>query len=189
MTKDNDKKRKKPYRSPDDFMNEILEYFFGRPIRIPDIFSEFNRFIEEFFEDFERFRREYFESPKKKPRIRRYTWGFSIVIPPGGPPRIYPFGNVRPSEKKKGKIERTEEFEPLASVYEEDGLVKVVIDLPGVDEESIKIDAHEDKVIVRAQGMDRKYYKEIELPTKVDPNSVDASYRNGILELSFKKKQ
>jgi len=187
MSKDDDKK-KKPYRDFDEFINKIFEDFFERPIRIPDIFEEFNRIVREFFEDFEEYRREFFVPPEHKPRIRRYTWGFSIVIPPGGPPRIYRFGNIRPSEKQKGKVVRSEEFEPLASVYEEDGTIKVVVDLPGVSEESIKVNATEDKVMIRAEGRDRKYYKEIELPSKVDPNSVQASYRNGILELSFKKK-
>ncbi|MEX0568374.1 MAG: archaeal heat shock protein Hsp20 [Candidatus Njordarchaeota archaeon] len=188
MAKDDDKKRKKPYKDFDEVINKIFEDFFGKPVRISDIFNEFNRLIQEFFENFDKFQNEYFMPSQKRPRIKRYTWGFSIVVPPGGVPRIYRFGNVRPSEKERGKIERTEEFEPLASVFEEDGLIKVIIDLPGVDEESIKIDAHEDKVIVKAQGADRKYYKEIELPTKVDPNPVNVAYRNGILELVFKKK-
>jgi len=188
MPSGDDKRKKKPYRDFDDFINKIFEDFFGRPIRIPDIFEEFNRIVREFFEDMERYQHDVFVSPERKPRVKRYTWGFSIVIPPAGPPRIYRFGNVRPSEKERGKVERTEEFEPLASVYEEDGNIKVIIDLPGVDEESIKVDATEDKVVVRAEGSGRKYYKEIELPAKVDPNTVNASYRNGILELSFKKR-
>ncbi len=184
--KDDKEKKRRPYRDIDDFISRIFEDFFERPF--PDIFEEFNRMLREFFRDFSEMQKEYFETPEGAPRIRRYTWGFSIVIPPTGPPRIYRFGNIRPSEKERGRIERTEEFEPLASVYEEDGRVKVVVDLPGVDEESIKVDAAEDKVVIRAEGADRKYYKEIELPSRVDPKSVEASYRNGILELSFKKK-
>jgi len=189
MPRDDDKKKKRTYRDFDELINRIFEDFFERPMRMPDIFEEFNKMVREFFEDISKFQEGYIApSPEGRPKFKRYTWGFSIVIPPTGPPRIYRFGNVKPSERERGKIERTEEFEPLASVYEEDGNIKVIVDLPGVDEDSIKVDATEDRVVIRAEGAGRKYYKEIELPVKVDPKAVEASYRNGILELSFKKK-
>jgi HSP20 family protein len=42
-------------------------------------------------------------------------------------------------------------------------------------------------LILSAQEGDKKYYKEIELPTEVDENSAKATYKNGVLEIVFKK--
>jgi HSP20 family protein len=33
----------------------------------------------------------------------------------------------------------------------------------------------------------RKYYKEVQLPTGVDPDSSKASYNNGVLEIVLRK--
>ena len=184
MGKDDDRKKKRPYRDIDDFMEKFFEDMFERPLRLSDIFEEFDRMIRRFFGELNEMDKEFMMGEKKP---KRYTWGLTIVIPPTGPPRVFRFGNVKASKEPKGKIEvkRTDEFEPLATVYEEDSKIRVIVDLPGVDEEKINIDATEKKVIVRAEGADRKYYKEIELPKKVDPKSVKASFRNGILELEF----
>ncbi len=188
MGRDDDKKRKRPYRDIDDFMEKFFEDIFERPMRLSDIFEEFDRMVRRFFSEISEMEREFLMGERKP---KRYTWGLTIVIPPTGPPRIYRFGNVKTSKEPKGKIEvrRTEEFEPLATVYEEDAKVRVIVDLPGVDEDKINVDATESKVVIRAEGSDRKYYKEIELPKKVDPKSVKASFKNGILELEFEIKQ
>ena len=47
----------------------------------------------------------------------------------------------------------------------------------------------ENRVVVSAERGDWKYYKEIELPCKVDPKSADASYTNGILEVIFRRQE
>lgn len=186
--RDDDKKRKREYRDIDDFMEEIFKDFFERPMRLSDIFEEFNKMIQRFFGDLREIDRELME--ERKP-IKRYTWGFSIVIPPTGPPVIQPFGNVRASREPERRIEvrKSEEYEPLATVYEEDGKVRVIVDIPGADEDKINVDATESKVVVRAEGAGRKYYKEVELPKKVNPKSVKASFKNGILELEFEEKR
>ncbi|MMZ61831.1 Hsp20/alpha crystallin family protein [compost metagenome] len=62
----------------------------------------------------------------------------------------------------------------------------MVAELPGVDKDKIKVRTTEDKVIIKAEG-EKKYYKEVELPAKVDPKSAKASYRNGVLEVKLKR--
>lgn len=186
MVPDDKDKKKKPYRDFDEFISKIIEDFFSKPIVLPRIFEEFDRLMRELA-------RELMAPPEMmeemRPKVKRYTWGFSIVIPPYGPPKITQFGNVKPEiSGEKVEVERKEEFEPLATVYEDDDTINVIVDLPGVDENSIKVDATDDKVIVRAVGEDRKYYKEIRLPKKVNPDSVQVSFKNGVLELKFKKK-
>ncbi len=149
-----------------------------------DIFEEFERMeelfrsmIRESFEkEFERF------GTKGKPLV----YGVRVTIGPDGVPRIEQFGNVKIS--KIGKPIVREEIEPLVDVMELDDEVWVIAELPGVPKEKIKVKATENKVIIKAEN-DRKYYKSVDLPTEVDPDSAKASYRNGVLEIKIKKKK
>ena len=42
-------------------------------------------------------------------------------------------------------------------------------------------------MIIRASNSKHKYYKEVELPSEVDPKSAKANYKNGVLEIRLKK--
>ena len=59
--------------------------------------------------------------------------------------------------------------------------------MPGVKEADIKLDLKEDILDISAQTGDRKYHKEILLPSKVQTNTLVSSYANGILEIKVKK--
>ncbi|MEM1776413.1 MAG: archaeal heat shock protein Hsp20, partial [Nitrososphaerota archaeon] len=98
------------------------------------------------------------------------------------------FGNIRPRGRPE-IVELTETREPLVDVFEEDDTVKVVAEVPGVEKEDINLNATEDMLIISVKTPQRKYYKEVELPAKVDPNSAKASYKNGVLEVTLKKKE
>jgi len=114
------------------------------------------------------------------------VYGFRLTVGPDGVPRIEEFGNVKVT--RSGKPVVREEMEPLVDVMEVDDEVWVIAELPGVPKEKIKVRVTPEKVIIRAEG-DRKYYKEVELPAKVDPDTAKASYRNGVLEIRIKKKK
>ncbi|MFP3492232.1 MAG: Hsp20/alpha crystallin family protein, partial [Vulcanisaeta sp.] len=83
-----------------------------------------------------------------------------------------------------------EDIEPLTDVIEEEDSVKVIMDMPGVDKDKINIRISEDgkKLIISARDTDRRYYKEVDLPTEVDPSQSKATYRNGVLTVELKKK-
>ncbi len=165
-------------------------------------FEDFERWwkrVRKFLEEMEReMFREFEESLKALERgpsarffgrPRYYYYGFEVTIGPDGKPRVREFGNIRPGEGLRPEIQ--EEIEPLTDVIEEDDKVKVVIDLPGVNKEDIKITVSEDgkKITVSARSEDRKYYKEIELPATVDPTKTRATYRNGVLTIELEKKE
>ncbi|HYO06689.1 MAG TPA: Hsp20/alpha crystallin family protein, partial [Phototrophicaceae bacterium] len=67
--------------------------------------------------------------------------------------------------------------------------VKVVMEMPGVKKEEIKINAYDGEVEVTANDPLRKYHKTIELPQYADIETVKSSYNNGILEITFNKKK
>ncbi|MFB6471011.1 MAG: archaeal heat shock protein Hsp20 [Vulcanisaeta sp. AZ3] len=161
-----------------------------------DIDNWFKR-IQRYFEELEKEMEREMESTLRnivpeegrasKGKPRYYYYGFEISIGPDGKPRIKEFGNVRP----KGERPIVEEdIEPLTDVIEEEDSIKVVMDMPGVDKDEISIKISEDgrKLIISAKNEDRRYYKEIELPTEVDPTQSKAAYRNGVLTVELKKK-
>jgi HSP20 family protein len=50
------------------------------------------------------------------------------------------------------------EREPMSDVTDTDKEVKVVVEMPGISKENIKINAYENKVEVKTEGTKRKYH-------------------------------
>ncbi|MEM2214266.1 MAG: archaeal heat shock protein Hsp20 [Candidatus Nezhaarchaeales archaeon] len=140
-------------------------------------FEELDRMFEDFMKDFERLSRE--------GGVKSYVYGFSVTMGPDGKPIIREFGNVKPSPR--GPVVK-EELEPLVDVFEEKDFIKVCAEIPGVDKEDIKVRLTDDnRLIISVDTPQRKYYKEVELPAKVDPEKTKATYRNGVLEVVLEK--
>ncbi|MEM1598257.1 MAG: archaeal heat shock protein Hsp20 [Pyrobaculum sp.] len=159
------------------------------------IFDEFERFMrrwQRFFEEIERQIEEDFRRLASQPtgggRPRYYYYGFEITMGPDGRPVVREFGNVRRRPDVE-KIEVVDEIDPLTDIVEEDDKIKVVVDMPGVEKEDIKVYVSEDgrTLTIDAKGKDRKYHKEIRLPAAVDPNKAKATYKNGVLSVELEK--
>jgi HSP20 family protein len=154
-----------------------------------DVFDEFFREVEERIaeieEEFERVFRKAVEEGRGGAGCP-LVYGVRITIGPDGIPRVEEFGNV--VRVRRGRPLISEEMEPDVEVFERDDEVWVVADVPGVPKESIDVKVVDRTVIIKAQN-GRKYYKEVELPAEVVPESAKASYRNGVLEVRFKKKE
>ncbi|WP_221289541.1 archaeal heat shock protein Hsp20 [Stygiolobus caldivivus] len=156
--------------------------------RYKDPFDLFDEMIKEIEEEFERFEREFMRlgSGGETKTFGPYVYGFRVTIGPDGKPIVEEFGNVK---NYKGKPLITEEREPLADVIEKGDEIRVIAEVPGVDKNSIKVKITNGgkTLIIRAEGNDRKYYKEIDLPAQVDENSAKATYNNGVLQVVLKK--
>ncbi len=112
------------------------------------------------------------------------VFGFSVKTAVGGKPIVEPFGNIKKTPKGP-KVE--EEREPITDIFDENEEIRVYAEMPGVNEENIKLDLKEDILDISAQSGDRKYHKEVLLPAKVKPETLTSSYKNGILEIRIKK--
>jgi len=112
------------------------------------------------------------------------VYGFSIKTMTGGRPVVESFGNIKKTPKGP-TVE--EEREPLTDVFDEKEEVRVYAEIPGVNEEDIKLDLKGDILDVLAKSGDRKYHKEILLPAKVKSETLISSYKNGILEVKIRK--
>lgn len=73
------------------------------------------------------------------------------------------------------------------SVYEEDGRLRVVGDLPGVEKEEIEIKCDGKRVTISATTDHREYEERVDLPVRVDEHSARATFNNGVLEITLER--
>jgi HSP20 family protein len=189
-------------------MSEIDEFWdrWFRRRRWP--FSSFFGDIDEMFREIERmFQREFEDLSRRAPKdlLRErilpdgtkvqewgpFVYGYSITIGPDGKPEIREFGNIKPGERRLGRpsISIREEREPLVDIINTDGEIKVIAEIPGVEKEDIKLHGTETTLTISVDTPQRKYYKEVELPEKVDPKQAKSTYKNGVLEVTLPKKK
>ena len=167
---------------------------------VDDIFREMEEMMQKEFKEFTT------KLPKDLIRERRlpdgstakewgpFVYGYSMTIGPDGKPQIREFGNVKPSLKpeapfgpRRSRVDIKEEREPLVDVISADSEVKVVAEVPGVDKNSIKLYATEKTLTISVDTPERKYYKEVDLPTSVNPKTAKSMYKNGVLEVTLTK--
>jgi HSP20 family protein len=129
------------------------------------------------------------------------VYGYSMTIGSDGKPQVREFGNVRSlgelgSNIKKigqniGKTSQiSAEREPLVDVNTTDAEVKVVVEMPGIRKEDIKINAYDSQLeITTSKDAQRKYHKNIELPEQAEIETARSVYNNGVLEVTFNVKK
>ena len=127
------------------------------------------------------------------------VYSYSMTIGADGKPKVREFGNVKSlAGRGTGKTnidgsrtntQITAEREPLVDVNSTDTDVKVILEMPGIRKEDIKINAYDGEVEVIANDPQRRYHKTIELPQDADIETAKSKYHNGILEVTFNKKK
>jgi len=127
------------------------------------------------------------------------VYGYSMTIGPDGKPHVREFGNVKSLNNNAAKKIGTQpdtvsqisaEREPLVDVNMTDKEVKVVVEMPGIRKEDIKIKAYDSQVeVTTSKDAQRKYHKNIELPELAEVETARSAYNNGILEITFDKKK
>ncbi|MEL9998729.1 MAG: archaeal heat shock protein Hsp20 [Thermoplasmata archaeon] len=151
---------------------------------------DFDYFFDDFEEEFkrmnERISRILNELSRHMSDVQGpFVYGFTMKIGPDGKPRIEEFGNV----PKVGVGELEGYREPLVDVSDDEKNVYVTAELPGVEKEQINLQVDENTIIIKTDVPERKYYKVIELPERVKPETAKASYHNGILDVTIEKEQ
>jgi HSP20 family protein len=120
------------------------------------------------------------------------VYGYSVKIGEDGKPIIRKFGNVDVFSHSinDSSHDTQQEREPLIDIINGKEEIKIVAELPGVTKENIKLYANENTLTIESSGSieERRYYKKIEFPEFVEPSSGRSHYKNGILEITFKKK-
>ncbi len=166
-------------------------------------FPELDKMIEEIEKEMAKsFRDMENVMPRNMVRIRRlpdgtvrreygpFVYGYSMKIGPDGKPVIREFGNIKPGAGVKGQpLNLREQREPLIDVIEEEGEIKVLAELPGVDKKDINLFLTEGTLTISVDTAGRKYYKELDLPVDVDETSARSTFSNGVLETTLTKSQ
>lgn len=112
------------------------------------------------------------------------VYGFSFRIGPGGKGVFEEFGNIEPGKRPVVKEER----EPLVDVIEKQDNITILAELPGVEKKNIKLNLSNKNMVLIIDVPD-KFYKEIQLPTKVKSKMGKSHYKNGVLEVELKKEK
>jgi len=164
--------------------------------------------LSNWFEDFERTFEEMLKGmdlPKELIRERKlpdgatvremgpFVYGYSFSVGPDGKPVIREFGNVKPSisggtSDARPKLTVKDEREPLVDAIVNDETVKVVAELPGVEKPDIAVECDGRTLTLKVDTEKRRYYKRLDLPAEVDPDTSKANYKNGVLELVLTRK-
>lgn len=88
-------------------------------------------------------------------------------------------------------------------IREEDGDIVLTADLPGVNKEDISLKADDEGVEITAEGSaevkeenekyirrersERRFRRKVQWPVQVNPETVEASYNDGVLEIRAEK--
>ena len=97
--------------------------------------------------------------------------------------KVEPFGNVRrsPLDRPSGEDVR----EPLLDVHEEDDHVLVLVELPGVAKDNVKLKVENGQLRLLAERGKTIYRKEVDLPENCSAEHMTWDCSNGILKVRF----
>ena len=120
------------------------------------------------------------------PNVKTWSYGYTMSMGPDGKPVVSEFGTGLP--QTGFTLEEPTKMEILSQVDvdRENGRVRLLVEMPGVTKESIKIKATDNRVRISAGNETKDYDAEIPLDAEVDPDSAKATYNNGGLDLTFK---
>ena len=117
--------------------------------------------------------------------------------------RMFDSSLVRWGDRDTGLLEGA--WSPAIDIYDSKDNVMVKADIPGMKKDEIDVSVHGDTLILKGEKKQEKETKEkdfvrterfcgsfnraIRLPSEVDAAKVNASYKNGVLELVLPKKE
>lgn len=115
------------------------------------------------------------------------VYGFSVKSAGGEKAvTVEPFGNIRRDDE--GKLVEVHEIrEPLVDLFDEPGRLLVVAEVPGIEESDVRLELHDDILIISTEKGDPKYRKEVLLPASFSSDKLAFHCRNGVLEIVISK--
>ena len=123
-------------------------------------------------------------------------YGYTMTVGPDGKPVIQEYGNVKPDSlptadscgcDNHSQTPVVEKREPLIDtlVDDKEQTLKIVAEMPGVEKADVGVVVDEDIVHIDAERGEKKYHVNVPIQHKVESDSPKATYKNGILELTF----
>ncbi len=148
-----------------------------------DWFEEIRRFTRNMMRELDEiFNDELLTEPSyEKP----FVYGYTVFIGPNGVPVIREFGTPL---KTRGYRPGRGRYEPYHDVLvdKEKGLVTITVEIPGVDKQDITVKVEGNNIRIKGSTKGREFEKIIPLNSEIDKESIKATYKNGILEITAK---
>jgi HSP20 family protein len=124
---------------------------------------------------------------------------FRVFGLPRFAPALAPARELEELFARSPTLAQTAQWSPQIEVFEREGNLVVLADLPAVRKEDVEVNVDNDVLTIRGhrrqeqrdteggyRRTERSYgsfFRQIPLPEGVDPNAVEASYRDGVLEV------
>ncbi|WP_455391557.1 Hsp20/alpha crystallin family protein [[Eubacterium] cellulosolvens] len=202
------------FRSPFD---DDFDSIFGRsPIGTRgDFFMDIERDFAEMHERMDRMFKQAMEGKIDEPGPGGpFVYGFSMRTGPDGVPHIQEFGNMPPEMRNRlnaprrlpltsdgelsscatgstrAPVEENREIDsrkPLTDILDCDDHFTITMELPGIEKQDIDLEVLENELEVNVDTPIRKYYNKLPLPGEVDPKSIKANFKNGVLDIYLKR--
>jgi HSP20 family protein len=99
-------------------------------------------------------------------------------------------------------LDDTRDFSPACDVIESSKLLKIVVDLPGMDKKDVKVSLKDgvlriegtrelylenDETLKRGERSQGSFIRSFSVPSHADTSSIKASFKNGELTIEIKK--
>lgn len=96
---------------------------------------------------------------------------------------------------------QTSMWSPQTEVFEREGNLIIQADLPGMSKDDINVDIEDDQIVIRGERRNEReenregfyhtersygsFYRSIPLPQNIDSEQANATFRNGVLEITM----
>ena len=151
------------------------------------MFRGWKRIDKRFFDEFEKDLEEMNGIIDSIMRNPSHVYGFSMMVGPDGVPHVEHFGKVNPVQVSENRPDAVREPFTSSMIDEKRNELNITAEMPGLEKDSIVVNATDNEVIIKGEGGGRKYYKSLQTPP-VDPESSTAKYNNGVLEVTLRLK-
>ncbi|MGI6454381.1 MAG: Hsp20/alpha crystallin family protein [bacterium] len=99
-------------------------------------------------------------------------------------------------QSQEGTREQSRYVVPPVDIYEKDGELVVMVELPGADKDHIHVDVRDNILTIQAEPQSQpaqdalykefervNFYRQFELSDKVDSDNISAEYKHGVMTL------
>ena len=195
----------------DDDFDSIFGSHFGPR---DNLFMDIERDIADMHERMDNMFKQAMDGKLEKPGPGGpFVYGFSMRTGPDGVPHIQEFGNMQPELRERMSQPRRLPFtasgelgscntsessdsseskdfqsrKPLTDIMECDDHLTITMELPGIEKKDIELEILDNKLEVNVDTPVRKYHNKLPLPAEVDPKSISANFKNGVLDVNVKR--
>lgn len=113
--------------------------------------------------------------------------GITFKIDKDGNLEIGGIENAEPHDKPVIPPVPLAQREPAYDLIETGDMLQVVMEMPGIKKEDIRISSNGNLLSIDASNGSKAYRKELALPFRVQEKAESSTFNNGVLEIRFKK--